>query len=1376
MAAQHGRLQARSPAHRIGTVRFPNARRTPCSEKGIPDDDDVRALLLPPTPAPVVRAPPGTEMTTGDLAPGRTRPVVRPTLPDRRSARAVYAGGRAPRERTLWDVLESTALRFPDAPALDDGASVRTYAELLGEVHRLRDRLATAGVGRGDRVGIRVRSGTADLHLAVLAVLAAGAAYVPVDADDPEDRAQLVFGEAGVCAVVRDDRDVAPGPAQGSGRTAGRPGPDDDAWVIFTSGTTGTPKGVAVTHRSAAAFVDAEAQLFLRAEPLGPGDRVLAGLSVAFDASCEEMWLAWRSGACLVPPPRAVVRTGPELCGWLVERRISVVSTVPTLASMWPVSLLHGIRLLVLGGEACPAELADRLSRTCAEVWNTYGPTETTVVASAARLGPGRPVRIGLPLAGWDLAVVDPTSGDPVAWGGTGELVIGGVGVARYLDAEKDADRFGPVPTLGWDRAYRSGDLVQADPAGLRHLGRADSQVKIRGYRIKLTEIESVLLQLPGVAQAAVGTHEPQPGLVELVGYYSLADGGSTGRTADLDVQSVRDELRGRLPAHMVPTHLQQLDEIPTTRSGKADRAALPPPSPLARSGAAGAAPATPLETALAGALAQVLGVGSVPVDAHLFDRLGANSLVVAHLCARARELGDLPPVSTRAVYLHPTIRELAAALEQPAAVADPGPAPDATTPPPPATGARYALCGALQLLLVLAHVWLVAVVLDTAVHWLGPETDPFGSYLQSVTFGAAVFTLASLLPVVVKWLVVGRWRAQEIDLWSPAYVRFWLVRTLVRSSPLALFRGSPLYVLYLRALGARIGPRVVVLTSTVPVCTDLLSIGADTVIRRGALLTGYSVVRGRIRTGPVTIGCNAFVGQNSVLAPGAVLGDGAQLGHHSCLYGSQEVPAGGHRHGSPAEPTDVDHVRVAPVPCRTLRRALFATAQLVVLLLVTLPAGLALVEAVLRGISELADLAGSGRDTTPGGLLRDAAVISAVLHLGGLVGGLVVVSTIPRVVSASLLRPGRTYALYGVHHWAHRLVERLTNVPVYLQLTGDTSYVVHYLRLLGYRLPDLEQTGSNFGASLHHENPYLVTVGRGAQVSDSVSFLNADYSSTSFRLAPVVVGPRSFFGNSISVPSGGRVGDDCLVANKALVPLDGPVREQVGLLGSPSFEIPRTAERDGRFDRFRHGEAFRRGLAAKNRHNLVTMGLFLVVRWFPYSVLTALAMSAWQLHQRFGVLALAGLTAVSVLFTLLHDLTAERLLVGRHPLRPRVCSIYQPYFWWHERYWKLQTADRVLPCSTAPRSRARPGASSASGPVDASSTTGVPSPSGHWWPSATTACSTRAASCSATPWRTGPSAPTSPGSGTAARSTSPPTCTTASRSGTRQCSGPTPS
>jgi non-ribosomal peptide synthetase-like protein len=1182
---------------------------------------------------------------------------------------AVYFGAARPPPRTLWQILEATAERFPRAAAIDDGRSTLDYLGLLQEVRRAGDRLASAGIGAGDRVGIRVSSGTAELYLSILAVMSIGAAYVPVDKDDPADRAELVWSASGVCAIVGDGGELTRREARPARAAARRPVPEDDAWIIFTSGTTGTPKGVAVTHRSAAAFVDAEAGLFMRGDPLGPGDRVLAGLSVAFDASCEEMWLAWRHGACLVPAPRWVVKTGAELVTWLAQREISVISTVPTLASLWPTDSLRGIRLLVVGGEACPSGLADRLARQCAEVWNTYGPTEATVVSCAARLSGGEPVYIGLPLDGWRLAVVDPGSGRPVRWGEVGELVISGVGVARYLDPEKDAVKFRPLEALGWERAYRSGDLVRADPGGLIYLGRADDQVKIRGYRIELSEIEAVLMQVPGVAQAAVTTYEPQPGVVELAGYYRLRD-----HAADLDRQAVHEHLRNHLPRHMVPAYLTELPTIPMLPNGKADRRNLPPPAGSHRLMAGGAyvAPATDGEKALADALAELLGLEQVSVDSDFFDDLGLSSLLVAHFCARARERAQSPPVSVKDVYLHPTIRSLAAAViglpALPGAAASP-PAPrDARR----AGTAQYVTCGAGQLLVFLASVFLAAAVLSRGFAWLSASAGWVDIYLRSLAFGGGIFFLACGLPILAKWTLVGRWKPQQINIWSLRYLRFWLVKTLVRTNPLALFTGSPVYPLYLRALGAKIGRRVVIFSRTVPVCTDMLTIGDDTVIRRESSFTGYRAVAGVIQTGPVSIGRGALVGEHTVLDIGTSVGDGSQLGHTSCLYESQAVPDGQHWHGSPAQRTDVDYRRVDPVRLGPLRRAAYGTAEILTLIFVDMPLVIGAAVLVLTRLSAVVSFAaiGAGEFTTAS-YYQEGLILSTVLFVGAIVIGAAVVVTIPRVLRR-FITPGRTYPLYGLRHWVHRVIRRLTNVKFYLELFGDSSYVVPYLRAVGYRLPDFEQTGSNFGADQEHETPFLIEIGRGTMVSDGATLIDADYSSTSFRVTPLSIGPRNFLGNAVAYPAGGRTGENCMIATKAMVPLDGPLRANVGLLGSPCFEIPRSVTTDPRFDHFRTGQEFRRRLRAKNRHNLNTMGLFLAVRWVHAFVITLLAMAAWALFRGHEVLVLSGLTVATLLFSLGYFITVERALMRFRTLRPRYCSIYHPYFWWHERYWKL--------------------------------------------------------------------------------------------------------
>lgn len=490
--------------------------------------------------------------------------------------RAQYLrGDLAAPERTLIDVLRATAAEHPEAAALDDGDVVMTYSDLLAEIDETAAWLGSNGIGAGDRVGVRMPSGNRELYVAILSILAAGAAYVPVDADDPDERAEMVFGEAGIAGWFgADGLHLTPGHV--AKEPAREPTPDDDAWIIFTSGSTGKPKGVAVTHRSAAAFVDAESRLFLADHPdgpLGPEDRVLAGLSVAFDASCEEMWIAWAHGSCLVPAPRSLVRSGMDLGPWLISRSITAVSTVPTLAGLWPAEALDSVRLLIVGGEACPAEPVERLSTPEREVWNTYGPTEATVVACAAELKPGEPVTIGVSLDGWDLAVVD-NDEKPVGVGEVGELVIGGVGLARYLDPEKDAEKYAPMPTIGWDRAYRTGDHVRLEPEGLHFVGRVDDQVKIGGRRIELGEVEDHLAALPGVTQASVQVRQAG-GQDILVGYV-----GAGGDAANVDAEASMERLRAEMPAAMVP-RLHVMDELPVRTSGKVDKAGLPWPLPI---------------------------------------------------------------------------------------------------------------------------------------------------------------------------------------------------------------------------------------------------------------------------------------------------------------------------------------------------------------------------------------------------------------------------------------------------------------------------------------------------------------------------------------------------------------------------------------------------------------------------------------------------------------------------------------------------------------------------------------------------------------------------------------------------------------------------
>jgi non-ribosomal peptide synthetase-like protein len=694
-----------------------------------------------------------------------------------------------------------------------------------------------------------------------------------------------------------------------------------------------------------------------------------------------------------------------------------------------------------------------------------------------------------------------------------------------------------------------------------------------------------------------------------------------------------------------------------------------------------GTGPMTGTEGILAEVLADIVGVERVSVDSHFFDDLGADSMVMAHFCARVRKRADLPSVSMKDVYRHPTIRSLATAL------ADDAPAPVESSVPAsvevatPAGTLEYVLCGTLQLLTFLGYSYLAALVTERGYEWISAGSGLIDVYLRLVLFGSAGFLGMCILPILAKWILIGRWKPQQIRIWSLAYVRFWIVKTLIRSNPLVLVVGgrsrttstsSPLYVLYLRALGAKVGRGVAIFSRNVPVCTDLLTIGDGTVIRKDSFFTCYRAHAGLIRTGPVTLGKDVFVGEATVIDIETSMGDGAQLGHTSSLHPGQAVPDGQRWYGSPAQRTEVDYRAVGPTGCGTLRRAVYAVLQLLSVLVLYLPLAIGGVAMLLTEAPHLAALLNSGPLAfTSWTFYRDALAASFVLFFGVALVGLLFVVTVPRVLNLAIT-PDKVYRLYGVHYWVHQAIARMTNINFFMYLFGDSSYIVHYLRCLGYDLSQVEQTGSNFGARVKHETPYLSSVGSGTMVADGLSIINADFSSTSFRVSRVSIGPHNFLGNNVAYPSQGRTGDNCLLGTKVMVPIDGEVREGVGLLGSPSFEIPRSVQRDSRFDHLNSGDERRRRLAAKNKHNTVTMGLYLLVRWIYFFVATLLASGTAGLYHSFGASAIALANVFLLLFSVGYFVLVERAVSGLQVLRPLGCSIYELCFWRHERFWKV--------------------------------------------------------------------------------------------------------
>ena len=574
---------------------------------------------------------------------------------------------------TALEVSDAPALRLFEAMAAGKPGSRAvgdwTYGELAGRAHRLARHLQSLGLGSGDLVAVGL-SRSPEMVAALLAVWKTGAAYLPLDPDLPAERLAFLLEDSGAAALLT-RRGLLSVPAglptafleeisgEGAGPLSDGPLAGDRAYVLYTSGSTGRPKGVEVTHGALTNFLASMASL----HPFQEEDVVLAVTTISFDIAALELFLPLTRGARIVLADRETAADGALLARALEESGATVLQATPAtfrqlLGSGWEGR--PGL-LLLCGGEALPWDLADRLLPAGRELWNQYGPTETTVWSTTGRVVPGgRPVPLGRPIGNTRIYVLDRDL-RPIPLSATGEVWIGGAGLARgYLGRpELTADRFRPDPFAGEPgaRLYRTGDLGRFLADGtLDFLGRTDHQVKLRGHRIELGEIEAALRLHPGVADAAVLLREERAGDARLAAF--VVPRGDAPQPADL-----RAFLAERLPGVMVPAAWVTLAALPLTPSGKVDRRALEKMEALSLALGTGEriAPRTPEEEVLAAIWARVLGVPEVGVNDDFFA-LGGHSLLATQLVAEVREAFgvDLP---VRAVFRAPTVAAQAEAM-----------------------------------------------------------------------------------------------------------------------------------------------------------------------------------------------------------------------------------------------------------------------------------------------------------------------------------------------------------------------------------------------------------------------------------------------------------------------------------------------------------------------------------------------------------------------------------------------------------------------------------------------------------------------------------------------------------------------------------------
>ena len=1079
------------------------------------------------------------------------------------------------RDELLSEIFARTVAAMPDAPAFRAPDGVMTYAEVDRRADAMARGLLQRGLGPRKVAGLWMQRGF-DLLVAQIAIAKTGAAWLPFDADAPVDRvavclqdcgAQLIVTDAGFAAshaadlpcAVATEADLAA--RQGSGAELGPLAsidaralgarPDDPAYMIYTSGSTGTPKGIVITGRNICHYLRSANALY----GIGPADVVFQGASVAFDLSMEEIWIPYLVGASLFVATREMLGEADALPDVLNAAAVTVLDTVPTLLGLLSRDVAS-LRLIILGGEACPPTLGTRWCRPGRTIYNSYGPTETTVVATAALIEPGEPVTIGGPIPNYTCYVVDDAL-NLLDRGQEGELLIGGSGVAAgYLNRDAlTRDKFIPNPFRkgGVDPVlYRSGDAVALDPVGnIQFRGRIDDQVKLRGFRIELGEIETKLVGIAGVQQAAVVLRQDD-GLDQLVAFV-------VGQaSAAVDPLVLRATLREALPPYMVPSRFEAVEALPRLPSGKVDRNRLKKVALAARAVEAQEEPRSATEASLLAAAKAVLPSQAIPFDADFFTDLGGHSLLAARFVSVVRQDPALSAITLQDMYRARSLRAIAELLDgRRSTIA--GEAKDLTFTPPPLR--RRFLCGLGQ-----AAALPLILSLSTA-QWLGV----FVSYMLLSASDASLFEeavwlvgtymviniLTILFAVASKWVILGRMKPGRYPLWGVYYYRWWLVQRITALTHPKWFQGSPVMRLFMIAMGAKVGMDAIIGDHEAG-ALDLIEIGERASIGGKVNFANARVEGAEFIVGRIEIGAGSYVGTSCVIEDGVTIGEGAELGDLTAIAADTAIGAYENWDGSPGRRVGlVDRSTIEAFPTASLGRKSLLGFGYVAMLLVIPPLGLLPIFPAFWVFDQLDDWL-SIPDVD-----RFAYLASLPLLAWPTSFVMVLISVAFIVAMRWLVLPqvkaGRysVFSFFYLRKWTVALATEIT-LEVLTSLFA-TVYMRAWYRLMGAKIGKDAEISTNLAGRYD-----LVEIGEKCFIADEVVLGDEEIRDGWMRLSRVKTGARVFVGNDAVVPIGSDIPEGALIGIKSKPPANELMKPGDTWFGTPPIRLPVRQRFDG--------------------------------------------------------------------------------------------------------------------------------------------------------------------------------------------------------------------
>ena len=1089
-----------------------------------------------------------TPMTSNDAQLGHPTALRGPKRPD------------LLRDELLADIFTATVAIHTNKTALIGERETLTYGELDRRANALAQGLARQGVARGDVVGLWYPRGI-DLLVAQLAITKAGAAWLPFDADVAIERIGVCLADCGAKGLL-----APPALQRKAGGTlnasiwheaelADRAGDevidlralgvtaDDRAYLIYTSGSTGMPKGIAISHRNICHYLRSANETYrIRSD-----DRVFQGCSAAFDLSMEEIWVPFLVGATLWVASAETIADSETLPHVIADAGITVLDTVPTLLGLMTRDI-PSLRVIILGGEACPPSLAERWCAPGRTIYNSYGPTEATVVATVDIVEPGAPVTIGRPIANYTAYVVSEAL-QPVAPGAQGELLIGGPGVALgyVMRPELTAEKFiaNPFASDGSDPIlYRSGDAVSVDQdSKILFHGRIDDQVKIRGFRVELGEIESKLAALPGIHQSAVILRKDD-GIERLVAFV-VPSGDEAPASAEL-----RSALARHLPPYMVPTRFEMIEALPRlAASGKVDRKALAlRPLLSAPANDVQDEPRTPVEAALLAAMQQVFPGQTLPIEGDFFTEIGGHSLLAARFVSLMRADQRFAGITLQDMYEGRSIAGIAGRLEQRGLGTG---AQDRRFEPPPLL--RRVLCGLAQ-----AAV-LPVILFFTCVQWLGIFTTFLLLDLDVLGFWGQLFSLLGIyvaltiattfVGIAGKWLSVGRVKPGRYPLWGVYYFRVWLAMKFTLLVKPKWFQGTPIMRAYMRIMGARVGKDAIISEFDAGTL-DLVTIGDRVSTGTKLKFANVEVLGNEMIIGRVVIEDDAYVGTSTVLEHDTVIGRGAEVGDLTAVLAGTRIGPWEKWEGSPARM--VGTINESDLPPQAQASPLHKNAMTfayVMALLIIPPIGLLPIFPAFTLFDHM-DLLIAG--WTKADTLSVLPLLTWPTSMALIVFTIAITVAMRWLILPTRLLPGR-YSVHSFTYFRKWALALLTDVKLEtLSSLFATTFMRLWYSLMGARIGKGAEISANLSGRYD-----LVEIGAGNFIADEVLLGDEDIRRGWMLLEKVTTGERVFVGNDAVVPPGTHFESDSLLGIKSLPPPSRQVKTGETWFGSPSISFP---------------------------------------------------------------------------------------------------------------------------------------------------------------------------------------------------------------------------